>query len=252
VSLDFLTTDAIATSGGEAPIARSPMERSAAQEGARFELRDGWNVAVGYGSGAEQEARAATRTAAWADVSHLGKLELQAPAQGMVAVVAACAEGAELEFGTATRAGGAWWCPLTPTRTLVVCDPAALAPRRSSLAQAAAAADRASVIDVTTTFAALTLAGPLARELLARFSAIDLRPQRTPVGALRPGSIGRQPATLICEAADRYLFTFGWATAEYIWAVVADAGFHLGCRPIGVDALAALPGPAPAPEASRA
>ena len=42
MNLDFLTPSA------DAAVARSPMERSAADEGARFELRDGWNVAVDY------------------------------------------------------------------------------------------------------------------------------------------------------------------------------------------------------------
>ncbi len=255
MNLDFLSPDAIASGGGEAPIARSPMEASAALQGARFEIRDGWNVAVAYGPGTEPEAQAAARTAGWSDVSHLGKLELQASGPQLSAIVAACA-GDELELGMATRVDQAWWCPLTPTRALVVCDPAARAPLYARLLDAAGEAQGASVVDVSTTFAALTLAGPLAREVLARFSAIDLRPQTTPVGALRPGSIARQPAILMCEAEDRYLFMFGWAVGEYMWAVVADAGHHLGGRAIGVDALARLRAGgdqfAPAREASRA
>jgi sarcosine oxidase gamma subunit len=93
---------------------------------------------------------------------------------------------------------------------------------------------------VTSNFASLTLTGPLARETFARFCALDLRPAVAPVGALRPGSIGRQPGILIREAEDRYLFLFGWATGEYMWSVVADAGEHLGGTAIGVDALGAL------------
>jgi sarcosine oxidase gamma subunit len=88
----------------------------------------------------------------------------------------------------------------------------------------------------------MTLVGPLAREVFARFCALDLRPAVTPVRALRPGSIGRQPGILVCEAEDRYLFLFGWAIGEYMWSVVADAGGHLGGRPIGVDALSELGG----------
>jgi heterotetrameric sarcosine oxidase gamma subunit len=252
VNLGFLSPAALGGDRPDTPIARSPMERSCADEGARFEVRDGWNVAVTYGPGERPEAQTAARTAGWADVSHLGKLELQAPAPELSELVASCAAGAELALGTAVRAGGAWWCQLTPTRALVICETAALAGLRGRLIEAATGAQRADVVDVTTTFAALTLAGPLAREVFARFSAIDLRPRRTPVGALRPGSIARQPAILICEADDRYLFMFGWATAEYIWSVVADAGHHLGGRPIGVDALAELPGPPPTREASRA
>lgn len=252
MNLDFLSPGAPSTADREAPVARSPMERSASEDGGRFELRDGWNVAVDYGAGAEREADAARHTAVWADVSPLGKLELQGPADELSAIVAECADGAELERGTATRAGGAWWCPLTPTRALVVCDPAALAALRTRVGQAAAAAQRVGVLDVTTTFAALTIAGPRAREVLARLSAIDLRPQKTPVGGLRPGSVARQPAIVICESADRYLLMFGWATGEYVWSVISDAGHHLGGCPIGLDALAALPGPAGAREASRA
>jgi hypothetical protein len=59
----------------------------------------------------------------------------------------------------------------------------------------------------------------------------------TPVNALRPGSIGRQPGIVIREDEERYLFLFGWATGEYMWSVVADAGAHLGVGPVGVDAL---------------
>ena len=71
----------------------------------------------------------------------------------------------------------------------------------------------------------------------ARFCALDLRPKVTPVNALRPGSIGRQPGLVIREDEERYLFLFGWATGEYMWSVVADAGTHLGGGPVGVDAL---------------
>jgi heterotetrameric sarcosine oxidase gamma subunit len=238
MTLDFLSPGAIAFGGGETPVARSSMEVKTRAAGARFELRDGWNVAVGYGSTPAQEAAVAAETTGWVDVSHLGKLELQAPAQELSAIAAGF--GAELEFGEAARVDGAWWCRLTTTRALVVCQTAALAALRERLVHAAAAAEQASVVDVTSNFAALTLTGPIAREVFARFSAIDLRPAKLAVRGLRPGSIARQPGILICEAEDRYLLMFGWATGEYMWSVVADAGLHLGGRPIGVDALPAI------------
>lgn len=233
MNLDFLAPVAPGE-GDRAPIARSPMQGSAAQDGARFELRDGWNVAVDYGVTPVAEA------AGWADTSHLAKLELQGATDAIDT-----AAGVPLPFGTAVRQDDAWWCRLTPTRALVVGVSPAVHERLSS-------ADGINLVDATTSFAAITLVGPLAREVFARFSAIDVRPAITPVGALRPGSIARQPGILICEAEDRYLLLFGWATGEYVWSVVADAGHHLGGRPIGLDALGALPGPAPAQEASRA
>jgi glycine cleavage system aminomethyltransferase T len=204
VNLEFLTPEA-----AEGIVARSPMEGMARAAAARFEVRDGWNVAVDYPG-------AASDAVSWADVSHLPKLELQGVSETITA----------LPFGTAVRRDGAWWCRLTEARALVI--------------GARPAVQGVDAVDVTSNFAGLTLTGPLARETFARFCALDLRPHVTPVGALRPGSIGRQPGILIREADDRYLFLFGWATGEYMWSVVADAGEHLGGRPMGFDALGAL------------
>ena len=238
MTLEFLAPDA--GSGGErfAPLARTPMERGARAAGARFETRDGWSVAVGYAS-VEHEREACRRAAGWADVSHLGKLELHATAaDDLRAVVAQVADGAALELGTATRAGDAWWLPLTAERALVVCEPGAVGSLRERLEDAAGSASRTfSVIDATCKYAALTLVGPLAREVFARFTAIDVRASALPVGGFRPGSIARTPGLLVREAEDRFLFLFGWALGAYMWETVADAGTHLGAAPVGIDAL---------------
>jgi glycine cleavage system aminomethyltransferase T len=216
VNLDFLTPGT-----GADVITRSSMESQGRAAGGRFELRDGWNVAVEYTGSAD----AAAATVGWADVSHLAKLELQGESDALDA-----ASGAQLAFGAAVRRDDAWWCRLTQTRVLVVGE-------RPVLNDAACV----EVVDMTSSFAALTLVGPLARETFARFCAIDLRPRVAPVRALRPGSVGRQPAIVIREGEQRFLFLFGWATSEYMWSVVADAGGHLGGRPLGVDQLAAFP-----------
>jgi glycine cleavage system aminomethyltransferase T len=220
VNLDFLKTAA------DDAVAHSPMERLAREAGARFEVRDGWNVAVAFGAGGTGGAGGAgsTGNVGWADVSHLGKLELQGASEAIDA-----AAGTELPFGTAVRRDEAWWCRLTQTRALVI-------GKRGGWGQSHGA-EGLDVLDVTCNFAALTLVGPLARETFARFCALDLRPQVTPVNALRPGSVGRQPGIVIREDEERYLFLFGWATGEYMWSVVADAGGHLGGAPLGVDAL---------------
>ena len=211
MNLDFLR---VGDTFSHDAVAHSPMERQAREAGARFEVRDGWNVAVEF-PGASGDA------VGWADVSHLAKVELQGPPEAIAA-----AAGGELPFGTAVRRDDAWWCRLTQTRAVVI-------GRRPELD----GSDDIDVVDVTCNFAALTLVGPLARETFARFCALDLRPRVTPVNALRPGSIGRQPGILIREDEERYLFLFGWATGEYMWSVVADAAGHLGGGPIGVDAL---------------
>ncbi|HYY06887.1 MAG TPA: hypothetical protein VE997_09915, partial [Candidatus Limnocylindria bacterium] len=72
MTLEFLSAEA------GAGVARSPMEREALAAGARMELRDGWNVAVDYGN-VEAERAALRDGVGFADSSHLGKLELNAP-----------------------------------------------------------------------------------------------------------------------------------------------------------------------------
>src|SRR3954447_19646107 len=161
MSLEFLAPDA--ATGGEryAPLARTPMERAARAAGARFETRDGWNVAVGYAS-VEHEREACREAAGWADVSHLGKLELHASAaDDLSAVVAQVAGGAALELGSATRAGDAWWLPLTAERAGAVCEPGAVASLRERLEDAAGSVARTfSLVDATCKYAAMTIVGP--------------------------------------------------------------------------------------------
>jgi glycine cleavage system aminomethyltransferase T len=175
-------------------VARSPMERAARAAGARFEVRDGWNVAVEYPP--LQDA-----PVTWADASHLAKLELHGPHK--------------LKLGTAKRERKGWVCPLTKDRALVIGDPRGR-----------------EGVDVTSGWAAMRIQGPLARELFARFCALDLRPHVTPPGAFRPGSVARTPGMVLHEGEDTYLALVGAALGDYLWTVVEDAGRHLGGGPI--------------------
>ena len=187
---------------GEAEaIARSPMERLAKAAGAQFEVRDGWNVAVRY------LGEAPGNPVAWADVSHLPKWEVRGPDVGD-------------ELGSARREGETWWCGLTRERALLL---GGSAPE--------------DALDVTCNYAALRIFGPQARETIARFCALDLRPGQAPPQSFRPGSIARQPGMVLVEAPDRFLLLFGWAVGEYLWTVVADAAKALGGRPVGIGAL---------------
>jgi glycine cleavage system aminomethyltransferase T len=212
-------------SPGPGAVAKSPMEPGAAAAGATFEERDGWNVATAF----PDEERSISAVG-FADVSHLGKIELQ----GDVAAIT----GHDLELGRALRAEGAWWCPYSAQRAVVLSSPGDTAALRDRLhASAAGANGLASVVDTTTSQGAMTILGPLARETFARFTAIDLRPEITPPLAFRPGSVARTGGAILCEAPDRFLMLFGAALGQYVWTVVADAAEHLGGGPVGVDAL---------------
>jgi glycine cleavage system aminomethyltransferase T len=208
VSLDFLSPSPSALS-------RSPMERQALAAGARLEERDGWNVAVRF-DGLEAERERAGSTVGFADLSHLGKLE----AQG--------AHVPDLELGRATWSDGAWWLPFTPQRAIALCEPGDLPELRERLADP---------VDVTTVFAALAIEGPLARELFARFTTLDLRDAVTPVHGFRPGSVARTPGAVLRQSKERWLMLFGAALGQYMWTVVADAAESLGGGPVGVDVL---------------
>lgn len=205
---------------GEA-VARSPMEGMAKAAGARFAVIDGWNLAVEYPG--EEGGR---ERVGFADVSHLRKWEVQGERVGG-------------ELRTARREGEAWVCPLTPTRALIIEDGLGRNYGHTEVSSQLPESDggRAGAVDVTTCFAALAIFGPYAREVIARFCAIDLRSQVSPPHSFRPGSIARQPGMILVEAPDRFLLLFGWAIGEYMWNVVADAAAHLGGAPIGLGAL---------------
>jgi heterotetrameric sarcosine oxidase gamma subunit len=233
VSITFLTPEA----EGDRVVARSPMERLARAAGARLEQRGGWNVAVSYAEAA-QERRRLTESVAFADRSSLGKLELQAEPAVLARVIAQASGGAQLELGRAQQAGDAWWCPVTPARALVLSDPGSAAAVHTAVQESVDGA-ALTIVDVTCGLAAISLAGPSARELLARFCAIDVRPAVTPVMGFRPGSVARTPGYVLRESEDGLLILVGWALGEYLFQVVSDAAEHLGGGPVGADSLAA-------------
>jgi heterotetrameric sarcosine oxidase gamma subunit len=216
-------------------LSRSPMERQAQAAGASFEQRDGWNVAVRF-DGLEAERERARTTVGFADLSHLGKVELQAPADALETIA-----GVELELGRATPAAMTWWCLYTPTRAVALCERASLPDLRARLHEAAAEHEGLiSVVDVTTAFAVLAIEGPQARELFARFTAIDLRDQVTPIHGFRPGSVARTPGAILRQSEQRWLMLFGAALGQYMWTVVADAAESIRGGPVAADALTAV------------
>jgi heterotetrameric sarcosine oxidase gamma subunit len=220
VSPAFVSPDLV--SPRLAPVAAIAGERHLRALGARFEVRLGWRMPVDFGDVAA-EARAGREGVALGDRSDLGKLEVHGDAD-------------DPETWAAGR-----WCRVTPRRRLVVTAPERTAAVRDAL-EAAASRSRGlvSVVDMTAGLAAIAVVGPLARELLARLTALDLRPDRTPVGAVRPGAIARVPAMLLRESEERYLVLAGTSHGEHLWRAASDAGAPLGAAHAGLDALALL------------
>ncbi|MGH2992501.1 MAG: hypothetical protein ACRDL1_03075, partial [Solirubrobacterales bacterium] len=90
----------------------------------------------------------------------------------------------------------------------------------------------------TCALAGIALVGPRARDVLARLTAIDLRPDSTPEASFRPGSVARVPAMVLRERGERYVLMFGSAYVQYMWAQVTDAAEPLGGMTAGADAIA--------------
>lgn len=237
MSLAFLSTQG-AAEGVVAPLASSPMERVARAAGAQFVIRAGWNVAASYGS-AQREREACAEAVGWVDLSHVGKLEIQGAPDQLTALGSELA-GREVagSGGGATPIGSGWWCPMAATRVLVLLPPGGGDELREAIAEALPRlAPSASLVDLTSALASLVIVGPRAREVIARFCALDLRPAVSQVGSFHPGSVARTPGGILHEGPDRFRLLFGSALGEYLWTVVADAAEQFGGRPVGDEVL---------------
>ncbi len=234
MSFEFLEPDRAEPEIGFEPVPASVLLPQVREAGANVDVRDGWRVAVDFGSPG-RELEACRATAGFADVSPLGKIELQGAAPE-VAAVASAAGGEGIEVGRATPAADAWWCPFSTRRLLVVCDPTRTPALRKSL-EASADGLPVTVTDLTCALAAIAITGPLATEVLARQTALDLRPDQTPECSFRPGSVARIPGMVIRQRGDRYVLMFGSAYAQYMWAQITDAAEPLGGYVVGADAL---------------
>ena len=238
MSFEFLTVERSGSADGAAPVALSPFARRQEAAGGRLEVRDGWRVAASYGSH-ESEIEACRSRVGIVDRSALGKLELQAPDAELASIAAELADGAELSGERATRAGDTWWCSPSPERSLVLTPPGQTAAMRGRL-EVEAKGRFASVVDLSAGLAALSVIGPSARELLARLTALDLRPARMPERGFRPGSVGRVPAMVLREQGEHFLVLFGAFYAHYMWTAIADAGVPFGAAHVGTDAFTEL------------
>jgi sarcosine oxidase subunit alpha len=212
MTLEFLSPAA----GGAT--AASPLEPWTAAAGARFEERDGWRVAIDYGD-PEAESAARREGVAIADRSALGKLELQGGRERIDGVL----DGVRLDSGFVWRS--------SPDRALVVCEPAARAGLITELD-----GDGTTLVDLSAGLAAIELGGPLARELLERLTALDVRPEGFAAGEVRAGVVARVPAALARIDEHAYLLLVASPQAPDVWEMVLDVGAGLGLRPVGEEA----------------
>jgi sarcosine oxidase, subunit alpha len=94
------------------------------------------------------------------------------------------------------------------------------------------------ILNVTAGMAAVNLAGPKARDILAKVTAVDLSGSSFPYMACREGEVAEVPAVLLRVG---FVGETGWEIhfpaeyGEYLWDVLLDAGKDFNLKPFGVE-----------------
>lgn len=177
---------------------RSPVEHRLLGAGGRVERRGPWRVAVGLDG---EDAH--LRTVAFADASHLAKLEVRggtAPAERPDAAV----------------------FEIASDRWIVAC------PWQQREAALAGLGERRLVLDLTGAWMALVLAGPEAERLLRRLGPLAAVPGSGPIAGV-PGRVVRRGDLLLVLVASEF--------AQHVWDVCADLCGPLGGGPASLDAV---------------
>ena len=232
----------------------SPVRRTAMHDrhdalGARWIDMGDWKRPFAYGS-VDDEVRAVRETAGLIDVSTLGKLDVQGrdaaafldwlhPNRfsdvrvGRVRYRAMLDDaGIILDDGTVARLGDTRFLVSTTTGNLDAVEQwfgwwLAGGPRD------------VDVTNVTSQLAAVNLAGPRAREVLARVTTLDVSREAMPYLAAAEGDVAGVPAVLLRIG---FVGEVGFeihVPADYgahVWDALLEAGADVGIRPFGVEA----------------
>jgi glycine cleavage system aminomethyltransferase T len=220
------------------------LEETLGSAGAAFVVRGSRRVAAHFGS-VPGEMAVCRHGVGLSDRSDAGKLELR----GSPAAVSQLLErviGQRLLPGWAVEAFGAWWCPVTRHRVLVVGDPRAVADLEVVLG-AAAGVPGASTIDLSEDYAAINVIGPRAQTLVHEAGLLD---GVLPVGGFAPRASTLRPSLLVREDVDRYLLLVPDAHGRAAWRHLMAAGRVHGATCVGreaLDRLRACPRPVSVP-----
>jgi hypothetical protein len=189
--------------GGDVRL-RSAVEHRLRAAGARFEPRGPWLVAAAVPGEAERLERLA-----FADASHLGKLEVRGSTRP--------ADGPDREV-----------LQVAPGRWIVIC-----AWEARTEAAAELGAGEALVLDMSGAWSLLVLAGAERERLLRRLGPIVELPGGGPLAGV-PGRAFRRSELVWVMVPVEY--------AQHLWDVCSDLASPLGGGPAGLDAVAARAG----------
>jgi len=221
---------------------RSFVYRMLEREGANFSEVNGAAVASDFGS-PDAEA-AAARSMAVADLSPLPRVGFK----GSGALEWARKQGVEIgdRSNFACRQSGSELAVrLADTELLVLdgLDGTGAMPRRLESGLSTDAAAGVYPVDRQGASFWFLVSGRHGAEMLAKLCAVDLRPEKFPIGAVAQTSVARTSCIIIrgdLGDAPTWHLLGDSASAEYLWECLADAMAEFGGRPVGRGALQRL------------
>ena len=229
------------------PVALSGMHTRHLGLGAVMSEVGGWQLPARYTS-AEEEVERVRRGVGISDISGAGKLSLQGTdLDSLIGTVHG--EAGALEVGAIRRghldegAGGGevLWARLAGDELLVVTGPQAVSTVSESLSTAADGC--LHVVDVTSGFAGVRIAGPLAQRLLEAVTELDVSPGAFPDMACAQARVAEIHGTILRRdeaALLGYDLYFSREYGEYMWDALMEAGEEYDVSPFGTEAMALL------------
>ena len=212
----------------------SPLDPLLRRAGATMVDEHGAVVATSFGS-IPGELALCRRAVGIADRPELVHLELRGEDQRVRQVVQRLT-GFPPTPEVARRAEHGWWCPITPHRVLVICEPARADSLADRLGGLTASGTRSSWTDVSSDYEAISVVGPNAEALLRAVGSDD-EPTPPPVAGFRSVRLAGCPAHLLREAPTQFLAVTDAAYAVQTWRSLQEAGRDHGLGCIGRDAL---------------
>jgi glycine cleavage system aminomethyltransferase T len=219
-------------------LAHSPLEPQLQKAGATMVARHGWWVAAHFGSPGGELALCETAVG-MADRSDLGKLELRGEPSALEQLVGQLS-GGSIAPGDALLAAGAWWCAVSPTHALAICDAGETDRVRSAALDAVRWTPGATVTDITPRYAAIGLLGPATAAVLG-----ELDDSEPPLGdadspAFDVLRLAAVPAMVLRGRPGRAVILTEAARASVLWVEIERAGREAGIGLVGADAVTHL------------
>jgi len=172
--------------------------------------------------------------ASMAERAFLGKLVLRVdPAAGDAAVTGIIGMSLPARACTSTRQGETAILWIGPDEFWIITAPDAQTSLLAGLAEAMAGL-RHQLVDVSSYYTAIELAGPRARDMLMKLTTLDLHPRAFGAGQVAGSMFGRTQAVLWQVEADEaeggplFRLFVRRSTADYLWCLLAEAGREWG------------------------